>query len=242
MKCLLADKVDETEPISVTADQLRAAILADKYRQLLEDPQVMPSRANWQYIIDHRMRGLGPQLMRRYLIASLMPENDRLDGHNAAIDCFEPYLEAVGYDQAVEAVYSGIDDCPDIALELVNTHNLFNVPRIEAFIADGRLSLAVSLLDTLQDTYTADDLGPMTRLLRRLRRLPELGRMATRSGMFHDHEAYFCPKGHANPAEEVYCRQCGLDIHGLTEEHIETIERYEDTIKALRGLLANPPQ
>lgn len=227
---------DEAE-IFVGADEVRAAILERHYRQLLQQPQVYPTRANWQYIIDHRMGSLGPQLLQRYLVSALTPEADRLEQHRAAVEMFGQWLDAVTFDDAVAAVYSDTSSAPELSAQLITEHQLFSAPHIRRLVKHGCLEMAVSVIGALKRQYSQADLSDMHSLSYALHHLPELGRITTARVLLRSSEVYVCPQGHVNDADKVYCGTCGQDIHGLTDEDIDAVEAYDEVIAAVEELL-----
>ena len=72
----------------ISADELRAECLKERYSRQLTRPEVFPSEDNWKYIIDHRMTGIGSGLYRKYLVSWLLDESERCDYHLAALKYF----------------------------------------------------------------------------------------------------------------------------------------------------------
>lgn len=230
-------------PRVITADDLEAECLRRKYASLLEKPEVFPSEANWEFIIAHRMEGIGTLLLRKYLVSWMMPEEKRSIYHRQALRLFPEYLSAVRRPYAVEVVYSDVESAPDAFLELVRSARLFDSRRLKALIEQqGAVELVIDLLDVFQPEYTDSDARAMRALLGALRSLPKLGRVEEHRGIFSTEMRYYCPAGHSNPCGEAFCRHedCRLNIFGLTPEQVQAIENFEARTEALESLLRKP--
>ncbi len=232
-------------PASVTADELNAECLRRRYGALLEKAEVFPSEANWQFIIEHRMEGLGYLLLRKYLVSKLMPDDKRSIYHNQAVRFFPEYLKAVRRPYAVEVAYSDIESSPEAFVELVRAAGLFDARQLRRMVEErGAVETAIDLLDVYQPEYTASDARAMRALLGALRSLPKLGRVEERRGIFSHEMRYYCPAGHSNPSGEPFCTHddCRLNIYGLTPEQAKAIDDYEERLDALESLLRRPSQ
>ena len=211
-------------PARISAEQLRTELLRRRYAELLEQPDVFPSQANWDFIIEHALTGIGEGLYRKFLVSAVLPEAERRSPNRIALKEFPRYLRAVPRDYAVEVVYDDTVSAPEATRELIDR---------------GEPGMAADLLVTFQPAYTLDDLAAMRVLLRRLRRLPEEGEMTDGRGLLRRELRYVCPAGHVNAAEAQFCTHsgCGLNIYGLTRAQTEAIDAFEARIDALASLL-----
>lgn len=226
--------------IVITADQLRTEELRLRYLELIDRPDVFPTRANWQFIISHAMLGLGQALYHKYLVARTIPEMDREELHDIAVEQFPLYLRAVPRRYAVEVVYSDFTTDPASTVELIRECQLFDAGGIMTMINAGHMTTAMDVLDSYSAEYTADDLMRMQSLLRYFDSLPELGSVEQRRGLLGTSVKYICPRGHVNDGDSTYCGHsgCGLDIHGLNAGQASRIEVLRHRVRALSGLLA----
>ncbi|GEM_PF-973284 len=228
---------------SVSADELNAECLRRRYLTLLEKAEVFPSEANWQFIIDNRMEGLGELLLRKYLVSWLMPEDKRSIYHRQAIRLFPEYLKTVDRQYALSVAYSDIESAPDAFVSLVRETSLFDARQLRRMVEErGAVELVIQVLDVFQPEYTASDARAMRALLGALRALPKLGRVEERHGIFSRELRYYCPAGHSNPSGEAFCTRedCRLNIYGLTPEQAKAIDDYEARLEALESLLRRP--
>lgn len=242
----------------ITAEQLSVEMLRRRYASLLEREEVYPSDENWQYIIDHRLcRGLAAKLYRKYLVSSLMPDNQLTGWHKIALRRFPEYIIAIDRGAALDAVYGDTDSSPRVSSGLIHDCRLFSASHIHGILgainADvlqsepearrkylERLDFVVSVLDAMQPDYGRDDLRAMKILLAALDNLSPLGEVVESQGIFGRARKYICPCGHANPPEEPYCRTtgCGRDVYGLTEGQRSAIGSFRERLSVIAGLLA----
>lgn len=224
----------------ISSDQLRAEELRLKYIELIERPDVFPTRLNWQYITAHRMHGLAAALYRKYLTALTIDDNDRADLHDIAIEEFPKFLSAIDREEAVEAVYGDISTDPEATRNLIRASNLFDAPSLSRLMDRGDTDFVFSVLDVYQPEYTTADLKTMGELLARIDNLPSRGRYERRHGVFGSSEKYICPDGHSNPVDTEYCRHngCGKNARGLTEEQENAVTVFLGRLAALRSLLS----
>lgn len=224
---------------SVSSEELRDECLRRKYCELLSQPETFPSKENWEYIIDKRMKGLGPVLYRKYLVSYLLTENQRCDYHELALTYFPSYLKTVDRNYALTTVYSDIVSSPEATKELIYKCELFDSSHICDILDSADISFAVELLDAYQPQYDGDDIDAMQYLLNKITALPNIGCIELRKGIFSTERVYLCPDGHKNPVDTIYCRHdgCGKDIKGLTEQQHHTVENFAKRLDILREML-----
>lgn len=226
-------------PSRVSAEALRTELLRRRYAELLAQPDVFPSQANWDFIIEHALIGIGEGLYRKFLVSAVLPEAERRSPNRIALKEFPRYLCAVPREYAVEIVYDDTVSAPEATRQLVEQCELFDAPSLIGLIDRGEAPMAADMLEAFQPDYGPDDLSDMRALLRRLRNLPEEGEMADGRGLLRRELRYVCPAGHVNAAEAEYCTHsgCGLNIYGLTRERVDRIEAFAARVDALAALL-----
>lgn len=224
---------------SVSAHELKVECLRRKYRELLSQPDIFPSKENWDFIIDNAMTGLGEGLYRKFLVASLLDEDKRCDFHLLAIEKFPVYLKTVDRSYALEILYSDHSTMRDEFVRLVYECQLFDAGKIGDIIDAGIPDLAAELLDSYQPEYDGDAIDAMQFLLSKFDKIPSLGEIEIHKGLFKTERRYICPDGHVNPQDAIFCQTegCGKDIRGLTESNLKAIERFADRIEILREML-----
>ena len=223
----------------VSAEELRTELLRLRYKQLLQQPEVFPSQANWDFIIEHALTGIGDGLYRKFLVSAVLPEEQRRSPNRIALREFPRYLRAVPREYAVSVVYDDTVSAPKATKALVEECELFDARSLIALVARGEAPVAVDMLGSFQPDYGRGDLADMRELLRCLRNLPEEGEMSDGHGLLRRELRYICPAGHANPAEAEYCSHsgCGLNIYGLTRSQMQAIDDFASRIDALSLLL-----
>lgn len=235
----ISDTFSIEEPAVVSAEQLRTELLRRRYAELLEQPDVFPSQANWDFIIEHALTGIGEGLYRKFLVSAVLKEEDRRSPNRIALKEFPRYVRAVPREYAIEVVYDDTVSAPEATRALVEECELFDARAISGLIDRGEAPMAAELLAAFQPKYTAADLADMQELLLRMRHLPEEGEMADGRGLLRRELRYVCPAGHVNAAEAEYCTHsgCGLNIYGLTRKQMQAIDDYEARVDALAALL-----
>lgn len=223
----------------VTAEEVRAAERAEKYRVQLERPEVFPSPENWDYIMEFGMDTLAGVLMRKFVMSWLTPVDNRSDYHDLCLERFPRYLQAIRRECAVDAVYADIYTAPEAVKFLVHESQLFDAQALLNLLDDPENAPFVcACIDAYQPVYETMDIPAMQRLHEALLQLPALGCVEEQRTFLSRELRYICPNGHANPSDCEFCHTCGLDINGLTEAQATNISRLETRIRLLPGLLA----
>lgn len=225
---------------TVSAEELKDEFLRRRYCELLAQPEIFPSADNWKYIISRKMYGLGAGLYRKYLVAWLTDEDIRSEYHEAALTYFPEYLAAIDREYAISTVYGDTESSPEAFRDLVYNCLLFDSEAIGHIIDRGDAPLAADLLGAYQPEYDGDAVDAMRYLLAKLDRLPNLGEIEMKRGLFRNEQVYVCPDGHTNPADVIYCRHeyCGKDIKGLDEARRGRIEEFRTRVAVLAEMLA----
>lgn len=224
--------------MQVSAEELHVEEVRLRYAELLQDESVFPTEANWEYIIKHRMEGLGDDLLEKYIDAMTIGDVDRVDLHNIAINRFHDYLDAVSFRYAVNVVYGNISN-KEITVDLIRKHRLFDADNLAELIDCGEISMVMDVIDVYKPEYDAGDLEAMQSLLHKIDELPPRGYNEMRKGLFGTALKYICPAGHVNDAATTYCAHagCGLDKRGFTETQSRALETFRHRIAALKSLL-----
>lgn len=225
----------------ISAEQLRVEELRLKYLELIDRPDVFPTRANWQFITSNSMRGLAKPLYRKYLTALTIDDNDREQLHDIAVEEFPKYIASIDRFEAIKALLSDITTVPENTATLIRDNNLFDADSLIDLIDRGDLHFALALLDVYQPDYSREDLAAMEELLDRIDSLPQTGSITRRGSFFGEKEMYICPDGHSNSADTEYCRHagCGKNARGLTQQEENTIKLFSNRLSALRSLFAH---
>lgn len=224
----------------ISANELRTEELRLKYLELIQRPDVFPTRANWQFITSNAMRGLGFALYHKYLTALTIDDNDRQQLHDIAVEEFPAYLAAIDRDEALEVIYSDVTTAPAHTAELIRNTALFSAEHIIDLLNRGCIKFAIDILDVYQPSYGIDDVEPIERLIELIDRLPSSGKIERKTGIFGSTEKYVCPRGHVNPPDTEYCHHagCGMNARGLTESQEKNIAVLGNRLNALKSILS----
>lgn len=87
--------------------------------------------------------------------------------------------------------------------------------------------------------YISEDLKYMQQICDRFENLPDTGKIEmVKGGMFSkDKEMFVCQKGHANDKDKEFCYSCGVNIKGLTQEQLKSINLFKEKVQILQSLL-----
>ena len=222
----------------VTAEDLRAECLKERYRRLLAKPEVFPSDANWSYIIERRMDGIGPGLYRKYLVAFLTPERERCDFHLLALSRFPEWVRVVSREYALDVVYGDIKSSPEATLELVRNCELFDAGKLCDVLQDpSQRVFVVEAMAAFQPEYDSAALEDMKMLRKMVGELPPTGSIKGARALFKSSTRFVCANGHDNDSEEEFCNRCGINILGFDERQMGIIDEFDRRIDALARLL-----
>ena len=85
---------------------------------------------------------------------------------------------------------------------------------------------AVKLLGIGKKKYEKEDIGFFKQIVSKYDNLPNRGTFEmSKGGMFSkSQKQYICEHGHANDEGIEFCKECGINIQGLTKEDIQNIE------------------
>ena len=227
----------------VTADELIAALRAERYRVQLERPNTFPTEQNWQYIISRSMDSIAPQLYKKYLLSWLTDKALRTDFHRMAMKYFPEYLRAIDRRVALSAVYGDIRSCPEATLHIIDECRLFDASYLQEILEDDNAEtdpapFVADCLSAFQPDYTDSDLQNMRGLYRALTSLAPVGSVHENRGIFGREQRYVCPAGHINPGDTEFCLTCGVNKYGFNEKQAANIEELKQRIKLLERLLA----
>lgn len=223
----------------ITAEELRIEEIRLQYLELIDKPDVFPTRKNWDFIIKNAMRGMALPLYRKYLTAITIDDNDREELHDIAIEKFPEYIRMANREEALQAIYSDIVTAPFETQKLLRENCLFDADYLIDLIEAGELNFALSVIDCYKPEYTEIDLEAIEELLEIIERLPDVGTIESRNGIFGVSEKYICPDGHVNNADVEFCTHsgCGKDIRGLTSQQEDKVLALSRRFAALKSLL-----
>lgn len=202
------------EKFTVTSDELKAECLRARYAELLGKPEVFPSKANWDYIIEHKMEGLGPGLYRKYLVSWMLAPEERNEFNDAALAEFPRYLRTVTRQYAIGVVYGDITSAPEATVRLIAEAELFDAPRLMALLDTDR-DFVIANLGAFQPEYDGDDADHMAALMSRLDALPRQSDNA-RGGLFN---------------------KLRHDKNAISEQQATAIDEFATRVEALKRLL-----
>lgn len=51
-----------------------------------------------------------------------------------------------------------------------------------------------------------------------------------------EEDLFICPNGHRNDAKHTFCPNCGLNIKGLTQGDIDSIDKFKHKVELIEKL------
>ena len=223
----------------ICADDLRKEELRLRYVEMLERPDIFPTRKNWQFITSNSLSGLASALYRKYIAALHTDDYERQQLHDIALEEFHAYLDAIEFDEACDAIYDNFMLDPVESVSVVKKHNLFDAASLIRLLEDGNIEIVLEILEVYKPYYDENDLCAMSSLLEALDSLPIRGKIVEKQGLLGKSEKYICPAGHVNSRDTEYCTHngCGKNMRGLTESQENSIMLFGRRIEALESLL-----
>lgn len=158
---------------------------------------------------------------------------------NLLINKFPQYYTRLNRIIQIDIAYSNLNGINDkIVIDLILSNKLFDAKRIIDIIKDDKINIAIQLLESDKNYYTDNDIALMKNLLETISNIPDKGKIGIVKGLFSKgEEKYICPEGHKNDVSTKFCSECGLNIKGLTQKDVNSINRFSVKIEALQELL-----
>lgn len=176
--------------------------------------------------------------------------------YNEDKDFLKKYLTQLPYDLLSKKLYNLIKDVymnernifndfgvcketfKDELIEIIEKCNLFN-PKLILDVIHLDIRGLSKLLDSKKDVYNVEDLLYMKKILNLFDKLPNTGKIEmVKSGMFgKEKEKFVCECGNVNNKENEFCEKCGVNIKGLKESTVNTLNRYRVKVGVLEQLL-----
>lgn len=241
-------QVNTSEDV-VPLAELQRCVKSQQMADKLKDMDYMPDEDDWGEIINNGLYDLAPTLYRRYLLANRdILNNSSMSQSRMMNDCFIPFLQSMGYDAAVEVVYSDITTNPYTTHDVAKQCKLFHPQRIAAMLDPRNKHFVISMLDCEKESYTKHDLELMKRIVKYLDNLPDTGHYETgRSKRFGKSGIILvCERGHTSAVElGGHCTEtiergmgvCNLNVKGITESEVAAINAFKQKVLVLQSLL-----
>lgn len=233
----LSETLDDNISIaSISADMLNVEIFKDKWNS--RNKERTPSEEELNYIMTYNLTELAPSLYDYYATKKQPGEQRPID------EKFPIILSTLTYDEAVRVIYHDYPNRSSYAYGLIKSNKLFNGDRILDILNAGNIALAIELLDTEKSYYTFEDIKIMEEIISVVDNLPDKGKIEeTKSGVFSSKQEimYFCPLGHKNHKDVVFCEgnggTCGLNIKGLDRTEVSNIDAFKHKLTILKRML-----
>lgn len=216
----------------ISADELSvASFLNAKFK----DGSV-PENLNeddWEFILSHDFPSIGPMLLEYY---------ENLGEISESLSYTEKqlmnYFNQLSDEDKEKIVYSDLMKYKKIGKRLIMRYGLFNPQYVVDLIKNGDVAFAIELLKAGKNSYSQDDLMKMEEILTCLNNLPDKGHYENIKGGFMSSggEKFICFCGCKNDVSQKYCKNCGMNIKGLTYMQDECISKFKGKIEVLKTL------
>lgn len=226
-----SDSMPQIKPGEISYDYLNREILRRHIIDRINKGDLL-SENEWEYLLNNPIDEILEPLLIRYLKVQEPATNAQI----LLSRYFPKYVGLVSREVAIKELYNNINE---ITLDLLHKHQLFDPTSISRLIAKGQRNNAVACLSIPKSHYTHDDLEQMEKISERIKNLPDTGHWETSKSMFgKEQKAFICEKGHKSfDISCGYCRNCGRNIKGLTEEEDKIVNDFNRTIDILKELI-----
>lgn len=234
-------KLDTGIEGTVSFNQIKREYLITRYREILLN-EMQLNEEKWDNIFSFNLSEILPELTREYFRLKSDNTTD-LEVQQYKKDYFKRYddfMSTIDTPLAIDSIYPYLETHPDLSVTLIIKNNLFDPSKVIEQLEKGQIKRAVNLLASHKEFYTKDDLDKMQAIVRWFDSLPDKGSIQTvKTGLFSkkEEEMYFCPEGHKNPIEELFCLECGLNMKGLTRNQMNIINQFRKITEILVEIL-----
>lgn len=234
LKEIAQDKEQITGGVSL--DALQYELYKTSFAKKLQNKRLLDS-TEWDIVLSKSITELADLLLESY--------EKRFDFDIGYDDTnkehfqrfFPKFLSLLPYAQAVELLYNG----KDYTLPFIKSNNLFNAPKILSLAQNSNTrDIAINLLEAEKETYSKEDLQDMKKLVDFFKTLPDTGKIEEDvDEVFYPSTGliFICECGTKNRSDWVYCRYCGKNIKGISEQQQQIIDGFIGKVEILQSLL-----
>lgn len=198
----------------------------------------LPSQDEWIYLMNSPIKDISKTLLVLYFEKLRKSPIDRSDMDNLLIANVPNYFKVLDEDEAIDILYSNITSEPNTITEIIVLNNLLSASHLIKLLKDDKVDIVINCLKANRNYYTESDLKLMQEILLIFENLKDLGRIeSVKSVLGKTKEKYFCPNGHSNYVDEIYCFECGKNIKGVTIKQVSQIDAFKIKVDSLRTLL-----
>lgn len=244
-------KRDDSSNHNITNEVLSRLYLIEKYRSELEDDSFRLNESDWSTILNNNLTELTPQLIKRYVKATLIQSPSLYQSNSLTIEKFPLLLEQTPYSKAVSCIYSSDwGDNPDeqkCYTKLIIKQHLFDAQKILDKLPKIDKHIAIDLLNADKYAYDIYDIPYMEGIVEYFDNLPDTGHYDEKKGNVFSKggKIMVCEHGHKTLVDKSdYCQSegCGLNIKGIREDECNTIERFKTIVMILDRELSKNKQ
>ncbi len=229
---------DFNKSIHISRDEMNEQIQKNYIYSLIASEKVGVNERNIEYLIDNPPIEILNGLLKRYITCMHLPGSYEEEMTN-----IENIISNIERNYVYEVLYDKITEDETAIINIIKNKNLFNPGKVLSLCKEGNISLTISLLECDMEVYSTDDINKMKEIYTILTSLPDTGKIEFVKGglLGKDSEKFICQNGHKSPKDSEYCENnnCGVNMKGLTENQVKTIERLKIKIDTLSEMINN---
>lgn len=231
-------EIHKSKENEISLEELNLAYYKRKICRKIESDELI-SDSEWDFLLKNEVDSLTPLLYQYYQECvkkyhKYLPEN-RPRWINTALSNFRTYLSKLDYNEAIKYVYRDVDKFKDI----MTNNKLFSALNILNIAKEGKLSVAISILDIEKSSYNSQDLTDMQELANYLKNLPDVGKKEDIKGglLSSGGMKFICSCGKKNEISSEYCSSCGKNIKGINKQEQQAINNYLELVETLAEIM-----
>jgi uncharacterized protein YbjQ (UPF0145 family) len=211
-----------------------------------EKKQALIPDETQEYLIDHPTKEIVDELLDYYYVVKVSNGGGYVSGGVYVADetpkrvvsnikFINQYIGLILDEEVIDKIYSKYEQ-NDVYIQIIEQSNIFDCKHVLQ-IAEQDPFKALPLLGIKKGSYSKEDIIYFKQIISKYENLPNRGSIEmSKGGMFSkSQKQYICEYGHANDEDVEFCKKCGKNIQGLTQEDIENINDIKLKIEALEN-------
>lgn len=198
------------------------------------------------YLLDYPTNEIVEDLLDYYYVVKIEGGNGHIAGGmyvadntptrvSTNVQFINQYIGLVLDECVVEKVYSRYAD-NEVYYSIIEQNNIFDSKQVLQ-IAEQDPIKALKLLGIGKESYSKEDIGYFKQIVSKYENLPNRGSIEmSKGGMFSkSQKQYICENGHTNEEGFEFCKKCGKNIQGLTEDDLQNLDNLKIMITVLEN-------
>lgn len=216
----------------------------------IEGGETRLDESDWEFLVTHRVRDLGPRLLA--LVEEVLLREPDDSGRKRVIAAALDYFRVTRAEEAAEALYpalAGAEGLAYFALHAIEQLDLFDAARIRQLISAGEPEVGRRALQAVRAErrlYAPDDAEEIERLREAIPGVfPRLAELTEEKSLLSSEmrRVWLCAEcGNKNVEMRERCTECGRDRYGFPggfldpEEAVTLLDRRLEALRACLGM------